>query len=278
MRGAGQRQFLVRQLQRVRGAAGHQRQCLQHLDRRARKDLPLDVTQRPHAAAVGIEDREGAAVHRFHRAATIGFDKHRVRFHRYHCNAAVDNAVMSVLSESQLLGVDFTSAPTRRKPITVARGRLDGQVLRLESLDALASCAAFEAEIAKPGPWLGAFDFPFGLPRDVRPGARPWVIALRAVIAELQRRCADRMALRALVDAWGRPGRPGQRLLHRALDTRNARRRSTSPLQTRYVPVGFMYFEGLSRLVAAGVTLPGCTRATRRDWRSRAIRLCWRTS
>ena len=31
---------------------------------------------------------------------------------------------------------------------------------------------------------------------------------------------------------------------------------STSPLQTRYVPVGFMYFEGLSRLLAAGVSLP----------------------
>jgi hypothetical protein len=32
---------------------------------------------------------------------------------------------------------------------------------------------------------------------------------------------------------------------------------STSPLQTRYVPVGFMYYEGLSRLVRAGVSLPG---------------------
>ena len=31
---------------------------------------------------------------------------------------------------------------------------------------------------------------------------------------------------------------------------------STSPLQTRYVPVGLMYFEGLSRLLAAGVHLP----------------------
>jgi hypothetical protein len=28
-------------------------------------------------------------------------------------------------------------------------------------------------------------------------------------------------------------------------------------LQTRYVPVGFMYFEGFSRLVAAGVQVPG---------------------
>jgi hypothetical protein len=32
---------------------------------------------------------------------------------------------------------------------------------------------------------------------------------------------------------------------------------STSPLQTRYVPVGFMYFEGWARLVAAGVSAPG---------------------
>ena len=32
---------------------------------------------------------------------------------------------------------------------------------------------------------------------------------------------------------------------------------SSSPLQTRYVPVGFMFFEGLHRLVAAGVHLPG---------------------
>jgi hypothetical protein len=32
---------------------------------------------------------------------------------------------------------------------------------------------------------------------------------------------------------------------------------SSSPLQTRYVPVGFMWFEGFVRLVQAGVHLPG---------------------
>jgi hypothetical protein len=65
------------------------------------------------------------------------------------------------------------------------------------------------------------------------------------------------MAFRACVDAWGN-GRPaGQRLLHRACDTAMDGVTSTSPLQTRYVPVGFMYYEGLSRLLAAGVGLPG---------------------
>ncbi len=159
----------------------------------------------------------------------------------------------------QLIGVDFSSVPTRRKPITVARGRIAGDTLELLRLDELSSLAAFEALLAAPGPWFGAFDFPFGLPRE-------FVRSLGlgghcdAVITELRHRCPTRMALRALIDAWGN-GRPaGQRLIHRATDRAVAGSTSSSPLQTRYVPVGFMYFEGLSRLVAADLTLPGLRR------------------
>ena len=64
------------------------------------------------------------------------------------------------------------------------------------------------------------------------------------------------MDFRALVDAWSGARPPGRRLVHRATDTAMAGVQSTSPLQTRYVPVGLMYFEGLSRLLAAGVHLP----------------------
>lgn len=154
-----------------------------------------------------------------------------------------------------LLGIDFSCAPSRRKPITVARGRRQGAVLRLERIDALPTLAGFEALLAEAGPWLGAFDFPFGLPRA-------FVDALAlgadtdAVIAEVRRRCPDRMAFRALVDAWGNGRPPGQRLVHRRTDGAMTGLSSSSPLQTRYVPVGFMYYEGLARLVAAGVTIP----------------------
>ena len=154
-----------------------------------------------------------------------------------------------------LLGIDFTCAASRRKPITVARGHLSGTVLRLERLDALPLLADFEALLLQPGPWFGGFDFPFGLPRG-------FVDALglgdsaAAVSAELHRRCATRMDFRALVDAWGNSRPKGQRLLHRATDGAMPGVSSTSPLQTRYVPVGFMYFEGLSRLLAAGVSIP----------------------
>ena len=154
-----------------------------------------------------------------------------------------------------LIGVDFTSAPSRRKPITVARGTAPQGLLRLHRLDLCTDWASFEAVLAEPGPWTGAFDFPFGLPR-----AFVDALALGASAAEvstaLHARCATRLAFRALVDAWGK-GRAGT-LPHRATDLAlGDGQRSTSPLQTRYVPVGFMWFEGLSRLLAAGLLLPG---------------------
>lgn len=157
---------------------------------------------------------------------------------------------------TELWGIDFSSAPTRQKPIVVARGRLAGVVLRLQRLELLPTHAAFESLLAESGPWIGAFDFPFGLPR-------PFVEAQRLgeraadVIHELHRRCPTRMAFRALVDGWGHSRPAGQRLPHRATDATWPGIRSTSPLQTRYVPVGFMYYEGLSRLIARGVHLPG---------------------
>jgi hypothetical protein len=162
-----------------------------------------------------------------------------------------DNAAMF----TQLIGVDFTSAPTRRKPVTVARGLLQGTMLKLQRLDALPTLAGFEALLAEPGPWLGAFDFPFGLPREFVDSLGLGASAA-AVSAELRRRCASRMGFRALVDAWGNGRPPGRRLVHRTTDTAMAGVQSTSPLQTRYVPVGFMYFEGFARLLAAGVHLP----------------------
>jgi hypothetical protein len=163
---------------------------------------------------------------------------------------------LSTFDPPALLGVDFTSAPSRRKPITVARGRCQGAVLRFDRLDACTDFPAFEAALAEPGPWLGAFDFPFGLPRafveHLALGA-----SAQGVMAELRRRCTTRMDFRALVDAWGNTRPAGQRLLHRRTDGALPGISSTSPLQTRYVPVGFMYFEGLSRLLAAGLSLPG---------------------
>jgi Protein of unknown function (DUF429) len=155
----------------------------------------------------------------------------------------------------RLLGVDFSCAPSRKKPITVARGHRVGTVLKLDAVDEVQTLPGFEQLLAAPGPWLGAFDFPFGLPREFV-DAHQLGDSTDAVIHALHQRCATRMDFRALVDAWGN-GRPaGQRLIHRRADGAMPGISSTSPLQTRYVPVGLMYYEGLSRLMKANVHIP----------------------
>ncbi len=156
----------------------------------------------------------------------------------------------------ELWGVDFSSAPSARKPIVVAHGVRSGAVLRLQGVVSLPRMADFEDWIQRSGPWLGAFDFPFGLPRRFVQAMELGETA-QQVITRLRQRCPARMDFRALVDAWGNTQPAGQRLLHRVTDGACPGVSSTSPLQTRYVPVGFMYYEGFSRLVQAGVQLPG---------------------
>ena len=70
------------------------------------------------------------------------------------------------MSDAMLLaGIDFSCNPSRRKPITVATGRLDGSRLVVDDVAELTTLAAFETWLRTPGPWLGGFDFPCGLPR-----------------------------------------------------------------------------------------------------------------
>lgn len=154
-----------------------------------------------------------------------------------------------------LAGVDFSCNPSPRKPVTVALGHLSGSVLKLARLEAHATLDAFSAWLATPGPWLGAFDFPFGLPRPFVE-AHGLGASCEQVVRTVRARCTSRMQWRRFIDDWGNTQPPGKRLLHRRTDTAAAGVSSTSPLQTRYVPVGFMYYEGVARLVDAGVTLP----------------------
>ncbi len=154
-----------------------------------------------------------------------------------------------------LAGIDFSCNPSTRKPVTVALGQMDRSVLTLGAIEAHATLTGFAAWLATPGPWLGAFDFPFGLPRAFVE-ANGLGKTCDELIGNVRARCPTRMAWRAHIDTWGNTQPAGRRLLHRRTDGAFAGLSSTSPLQTRYVPVGFLYYEGVAMLVDAGVTIP----------------------
>lgn len=164
----------------------------------------------------------------------------------------------------RVVGVDFTSAPSRRKPITAAHGRLDGDRVLVERVDRLDDWRAFDALLAAPGPWVGAFDFPFGLPRELVdalrwPGAgsrtqRAW----RASIAHYAKLDRDAVGKRFARFRAKRPA--GSKYAHRATELAAGAHPSMKLVNP---PVGWMLHEGAPRLAAAGVHLPGVSSGDR---------------
>ncbi len=159
------------------------------------------------------------------------------------------------MAHALLAGIDFTCAPSKRKPVTLATGRFAKASLIVESLEALTTLDAFDGWLRTRTKWMAAFDFPFGLPRAFV-DANHLGASAAEVTAEVHRRCPTRMAWRAFIDAWVNAQPAGARLPHRRTDAASDVS-STSPLQSRYVPVAFMYFEGFARIVESGAHVPG---------------------
>ena len=150
-----------------------------------------------------------------------------------------------------IAGIDFTSRPTPRKPITVALGRLERGVVRLDRIEEHTSFDAFSAWLNSPGPWLGAFDFPFGLPRELvlALGWPTQWLALMRHYAQLSRKQV-RATFAAFCDA--RPA--GHKFAHRACDIPAG---SSPSMKWVNPPVAYMLHAGVPLLIDAGVHLPG---------------------
>jgi hypothetical protein len=150
----------------------------------------------------------------------------------------------------RIYGVDFTCAPRRAKPITVASGVLKRNELALERVEKLEDFSAFERFLARPAPWVGGFDFPFSLPRELVRDLG-WPQNWQALVEH----CAamNRLAFRARLDLY-RASRPaGGKYVHRATDLPAG---SSSPMKLVNPPVALMFHEGARRLAACDVHIP----------------------
>ena len=161
---------------------------------------------------------------------------------------------MPALSPSHhpvLAGIDFTSRPTARKPITVAIGHLHHRVLRLDRIDTHTSFESLALWLSAADPWLGVFDLPFGLPRELVL-ALGWPTEWAALMQHYAALSRDeiRATFAAFCDA--RPA--GQKFAHRATDGPAG---SSPSMKWVNPPVAYMLHAGVPLLMAAGVHLPG---------------------
>jgi hypothetical protein len=155
------------------------------------------------------------------------------------------------MNSPSLIGCDFSSAPTRRKPIVVAHGALVAGRVTLAHIERFETLAAWGDWLAQPGDWVGGFDLPFGLPRELVLSLgwpTDWT-ACMAHYAALSR-AQIRDAFAAFCDA--RPA--GHKFAHRATDGPAG---SSPSMKWVNPPVAFMLHAGVPLLRAAGVSLPG---------------------
>jgi hypothetical protein len=149
----------------------------------------------------------------------------------------------------RLHGVDFTSAPSARKAITVASGHPDGNTFVLDSLSSFHDFAAFSAWLKQPGPWLGAFDLPFSLPRELV-AHLGWPLQWEPLMRHFSR--FNRSELRDIFRAFCNARPTGNKFAHRATDLPAG---SSSPMKWVNPPVAWMLHAGVPLLLDAGVTL-----------------------
>jgi hypothetical protein len=149
----------------------------------------------------------------------------------------------------KIFGVDFTSAPGPRKAITVARCTL-ARGLQLDEIEELRSFDEFEALLREPGPWVGGFDFPFGLPREMVRDLG-WPTNWKRLVGF----CAalSRAEWRGILDGYRATRPPGGKYAHRATDLPA---KSHSPMKLVNPPVALMFHEGAPRLAHARLHVP----------------------
>ena len=149
---------------------------------------------------------------------------------------------------TRIFGIDFTSTPGNRKPITVAEAKLLQQTLKVDNIFDLESLGQFSQFLETPGPWITAIDFPFGQPRKLildYGWPRLWQSYVNHI--SLMGKQNFENSLRNYRDVA-----TGKRRLQRETDKKA---NSRSPMQLDFTPVGKMFYVGAPLLARSPCTI-----------------------
>jgi hypothetical protein len=150
-----------------------------------------------------------------------------------------------------LLGCDFSSAPNAKKNIVIALGALRDGRIQLLNLERFVSLAAFEGWLSQHGDWVGAFDLPFGLPRELVQ-TLGWSTDWASCLAHYASLSRDHIRSEFAAFCNARP--VGGKFARRATDFAAG---SSPSMKWVNPPVAFMLHAGVPVLLRSGATLPG---------------------
>ena len=150
-----------------------------------------------------------------------------------------------------LIGCDFSSSPGKHKQIVIACGELRKGILSLDRLHRFESLNAFSFWLRQPGDWIGGFDLPFGLPRQLVEHLG-WPTEWEACIRHYA--MLTRPQIRTLFAHFCAERPPGGKFAHRATDKTAG---SSSSMKWVNPPVAYMLHAGVPLMLDAGVHFPG---------------------
>ncbi len=150
-----------------------------------------------------------------------------------------------------LLGCDFSSSPSKRKNIVLAWGASDGQRVQVQRLERLASLTDFLTALQEEAAWIGGFDLPFGLPRELVE-TLGWPTDWAACMDHYA--SLSRADIRAQFAAFCNARPVGSKFAHRVTDGPAG---SSSSMKWVNPPVAYMLHAGVPLLRQAGAYFPG---------------------
>jgi hypothetical protein len=160
-----------------------------------------------------------------------------------------------------VIGVDFTSAPSRRKPLTVATGRWRAASPRpcfhLDQVQEITSLDTFDRLLGENDAWIGGFDLPFSQPRSLiehEGWPTTWPELVRFYCSQ------PRQNLRDVFRRWCDARPVGDKFAWRKTDKPAG---SSPAMRWANPPVAWMMHAGIGRMLAAGLAFPAHRHAPR---------------
>ena len=154
------------------------------------------------------------------------------------------------MTGTHVIGCDFSSSPSKKKPIIFAIGSANNGRVLLSKLEQITSLDDFTAWLKQPAAWVGAFDLPFGLPRELVE-TLGWPSDWKACIDHYA--SLSREEIRATFKAFCNARPAGGKFAHRATDLPAG---SSPSMKWVNPPVAYMLHAGVPRLLDAGVHFP----------------------
>ncbi len=152
----------------------------------------------------------------------------------------------------RIYGLDFTSAPSKRKPLVAVGCTLEGHTLRVEDAEVLAGFEEFEGFLKSGGPYVCGMDFPFGQPRPLVE-ALGWPSSWEGYVGKVSRLSKEEFEGAIKGHMSGRPR--GGKYHYRLADRRSG---ASSGMMLFRVPVGKMFYRGAPRLLTSDVSVEPC--------------------